>query len=454
MNTIIILLTSALSIFVLNALFNKNSKVNPDLVLKILAVILPVIGIIRYFLSDSFVETVVGFEDPLQTVLRWGYHICYAVIPISVFFDSRLFRNIASYFSLPMSILSAIFFNDTFAYFTAPGAGGYYVNVHFRYFFYSLELVIAIILPVLMQLHHKHIINLKNPKEPLVALGVTALILIQMMPSYIPNSIIESIDLKTGMFEELHLLWLGCLALEIILLHFIFRNRSEKDKNLLLVFLVLAQVMHTTSPMIRGFTFSRLPLQLCNIAAFFYLYMIIKKDKKVFDFCYLANLVGAAIAMILVDFSSNPVTFWNIHYIYEHSFVVMVPVLCITLGIFPRLDKHAIKNMFTYFSAYFIFIFIFGTIVNGLDTTPDFLPVNHFYMFSPKVAIDYLPFVGFTELIHLEFNGFEIYPILVITIFVVFLALNILFYFITLGGYKLIDFIKMKINKNKNELIA
>ena len=446
MNTLIIFLLSAASVLVLKTLFDKNKKINPEIVLKILAVILPVIGIIRYFFSDSFVETVVGFEDPLQSILRWGYHIGYAVLPMSVFFDSRVFKNIASYFSLPMSVLSAIFFEDTFAYFVAEGAGGFYVNTHFRYLFYTLELVIAIVLPILMQINYKHVINIRNPKEICLSVGATALILIQMMPSYIPNSIISEFNIGTGMFEGFHLLWLGCLVVEIILLHFIYRNRSEKDKYILLVFLVLAQVMHTTSPMIRGFTFSRLPLQLCNIAAFFYLYMIIKKDRKVFNFCYLANLVGAVIAMVLVDFTSEPLSFWNIHYIYEHSFVVMVPVLCITLGIFPRLDKSAIKHMVTYFSAYFAFIFVFGTIVNGLDTTPNFFPVNHFYMFNPKVAVDYLPFVGFTGLVHWEFGGFEIYPILVVTIYVVFLALNILFYFITRGIYKLVDLIKAKFN--------
>lgn len=444
MNTLIIILISAISVLVLKTLFDKYNIINPDLVLKILAVALPVIGIIRYFFSDSFVETVVGFDDPLQSFLRWGYHIGYAVLPMSVFFGSRLFRNIASYFSLPVSILCAIFFEDTFAYFMADGAGGFYLNPHFRYFYYSFELVIAIVLPILMQIHYKHVINIKNVKEVLLTVGVTALIMIQMMPSYIPNSLIEKFEIGTGMFGGFHLLWLGCLVVETVLLHFIFRNRSKKDKYMLLVFLVIAQVMHTTSTMIRGFTFSRLPLQLCNIAAFFYLYMIIKKDRKVFDFCYLANLVGAAIAMVLTSFTSNALSFWNIHYIYEHSFVVMVPVLCISLGIFPRLDRTAIKHMLAYFSVYFAFVFVFGTIVNGIDTTPNHFPVNHFYMFNPSVAVDYIPFVGFTGLVHWEFSGFEVYPILVVTIFVLFLALNILFYFLTRGIYKLSDFIGSK----------
>lgn len=444
MYAIITLAISILLIVLLKIAINKNIITKPNFILKIMSVAICVLGIIRYFLSDAFVETVFGMSDPLQSFLRWGYHIGYAIIPMSVFFNSRLIRNIATCFTLPVTMLCIIFIEDTFVYFTAAGAGGFYVDEWFRYVTYILELTLSLVTIVLMQMHTKHCIDIKNFKEVFLTVGMIPLIMLQMMPSYIPQSIISDFSLTAEMFGELHLLWLFSLTAETVLLHYIFRKRSEEDKYMLLVFLVIAQVMHTTSPMLRGFTFSRLPLQLCNIAAFFYLYMIIKKDKKVFDFCYLANLVGAAIAMILTSFSSDTLSFWNIHYIYEHSFVVMVPVLSTTLGLFPRLDKAALKSMMKYFTAYFIFIFLFGTIVNGVNTTPDPFPVNHFYMFNPTVAIEYLPFVGFINAVHWEFGGFEIYPILVVTIFVVFTALNFLFYFITRGSYRLIDSIKEK----------
>ena len=451
MNTFIILLLSLVAVFVIRQAFIKIKDISPDIVLKIFAAMLPVIGIVRYFMSDSFVETVGPMEDPLQTFLRWSYHIGYAVIPMSVFFDNRLFRNIASYFCLPVSILSAFFFNDTFAYFVAEGAGGFYVDQSFRSLFYTLELILAIIIPALMQIHHKHIINVKNVKELPLTIGLIPLIMLQMMPSYMLKTIVEDFDLTTGMFGQLHLLWLGALLVEILILNFIFRKRSEKDKFTLIAFLVLAQVMHTMSSFVRGFTFSRIPLQLCNIAAFFYLYMIIKKDKRMFDFCYLANLVGAVIAMVLVNFTSDSFNFWNLHYIYEHSFVVMVPVLCTTLGIFKRLDKRAIKHMLSIFSVYFAFVFVFGTIINAIDTNPGYA-VNHFYMFNPVVAVQYLPFAGFTGLIHWQFGEFEIYPILVVIIFILFSVINFGFLGLNLLGYKIID--KIKARKNSKTDMA
>ncbi len=443
MCALIILIVTGVMALLFKYAFDK-SILKPDLTLKILSVSLCVLGIFRYFLSDSFVENVNFGEDVLQSILRWTYHIGYAVIPMAVFFSSRLFRNIAIYFSLPVAIICAVFSESTVAYFLAEGAGGFYITPWLRYAFYALELVIAIVTPLLLKIESKHKLDFKKKKEIFTFLGTLPLIMLQMIPSYIPRTIFPALDVTTGMFGELHILWLVALVIEIVSLHYIFRNRTNEDKNLLLVFLVIAQVMHTTSPMIRGFTYSRLPLQLCNIAAFFYLYMIIKKDKKVFDFCFLANLVGAAIAMVLTDFSSEALSFWNIHYIYEHSFVVIVPALCTTLGIFPRLDKSSVKNMIKYFSVYFAFIFVFGTIINATDATPDNFLVNHFYMFNPQVAVDYLPFVGFTGAIHWEFGPFEIYPILVLTIFVVFVSLNCIFYLLTRGVYTLLDTVRAK----------
>ena len=448
MYAFVIILIAVLATFLLKQAFDK-SILKSDLTLKTLSVLLCVLGIFRYFLSDSFVETVNLGNNVQQSILRWTYHIGYAVIPMSVFFSSRIFRNVAIYFSMPVALICAVFSEGTVAYFLANGAGGYYIDPWLRYIFYALELIIAIITPALLKVVEKHKIDFKNKKEIFSFLGIIPLIMLQMIPSYIPRTIIPALDLTTGMFGEFHILWLVSLAVEIIILHYIFKNRTKEDKNLLLVFLVIAQVMHTTSPMIRGFTFSRLPLQLCNIAAFFYLYMIIKKDRRVFDFCFLANLVGAAIAMVLTDFTAEALSFWNVHYIYEHSFVVMVPALCTTLGIFPRLDKSSVKNMLKYFTIYFVFIFVFGTIINGTDATPNNYLVNHFYMFNPKVAVDYLPFIGFTGAVHWEFGAFEVYPVLVITIFIVFILLNCIFYLLTRGTYKLIDTIKAKTHRKE-----
>lgn len=454
MYSLITLGLSAAAIILLKIASDKKLIKDINLIIKVLAVAFTVTGIFRFLLSDAFPEVVSGMSDPAQTFLRWGYQIGYAIIPVSVFFNSRLLRNIASCFTLPVTVLAVIFYEDTFKYFVDTRGNGFDISPEARHIFYILELSLALVSTVLMIITNKHIINVKNPREVIMTLILIPLILIQMMPSYIPAAIIKEIEINTGMFGELHLLWLGCLVAFATLLHFIFRNRTKEQKYTFLVFMAVAQVVHTTSPFIRGFTYSRLPLQLCNIAAFFYLIMLITRNRKIFNFCFLANIVGAAIAMVLVNFTPDAQNFWNIHYIYEHSYVVVVPVLCITLGIFPRPDKHAIKDMIKIFSIYFAFVFVFGTIVNGIETTPDYGLVNHFYMFNPVVAVQYLPFAGFTGEIHITFSTFEVYPILVVVIYILFTLLNVIFYFISQGIFKLSDIIHASLKKKETSLLT
>ncbi len=450
MYSLIVFALSCAVVFLLRTAFNKSLFKSPEKVLRIMAVLFCLIGLFRFLLSDTFPETALNFVDPLQVFLRWGYYTAYAIIPISIFFNSRLFRNIASYYTLTMSFLATIFFEDTFEYFVAEGAGGIYLETWVRYIYYILELVLALSLPILMQIQYKHVINIKDKKEILNIIVALPLIHLQMMPAYVPQSIKRDPGISMAMFGELHLGWILLLIAECVLLHFFFRKRSKEDKYLLLVFLVFAQMFNTNSAMLRGMTLSRLPLQLCSIAAFFYFYTILSKNRKMFNFCYLANLVGGFIAIVLAAFDVAPLQFWNIHYMYEHAFVMMIPILAVSLGVFPRIERSAIKDMLKYFSIYFACAFIGGTILNGLDATPNYYPVNCFYMFDLQKALSYISFVEFAGNVHWEFNGFEMYPILVLIIYVVFVLLNILFYFFTQGCYKIGAFTRKIMDKNQN----
>ena len=67
-----------------------------------------------------------------------------------------------------------------------------------------------------------------------------------------------------------------------------------------------------------GFSIPRLPVQLCNLAAYFYMIAIIFKNQKLFNFCYIINILGALIAILAPDLNPGPLGFWNMHYTFEH----------------------------------------------------------------------------------------------------------------------------------------
>jgi len=438
MYTIITLTASASLILALYLSLMKKAPNRLSSILKILAIVYPVIGVLRFLLSDAFVETVFNMQDPYESIIRWAYYIGYAVIPTAVYFENRLLRNISGVFSLPVALIYTLTFEHSMKYFLAEGGGGVMIPPVLRGIYHCLELTLAIAVPVLMHLCTGHRIKLDTLREPLLTLATIPLIMLLMMPVYIPQSTIGFSNIPSGSFSVLHFGWIAFLILEITLIYLFFRNRSPEEKYVLIVFITVAQFFNTNSIFLRGFTLSRMPLQLCSIAAFFYLVAIVFKKKRIFDFCYLANIVGGVVAIILADFSEDALAFWNLHYIHEHTFVMLVPILALSLGLAPRITKKSLKNALIIFSIYFISSFVLGSIINAVSPEEGY-PVNFFYMFDYERALDYVPFVGFVGAIHIVIGAFEMYPILVGVIYIIFSLLIVGFYYLTRGIYRIKD---------------
>lgn len=440
MYPIIAILVSFVCVGALLYLFKKRPTIT-DFVLKSMAVAFCIVGLCRFLLADGFVETVFDFANPLQSLLRWGYYISYATVPMAIFTESRLMRNIATYFTTSMALLSMVFMDTAMAHFASSEAAGIHLPEWLRFLYYTLELSLAFATPILGAICNHHVIDYKNRKEWLcLTVGLPA-ILLQMMPVYIPQSLVGYTDIPYGSFSPFHLGWIGLLVLECIGLTLVFRNKSEKDKYNLLLFLVIAQLYHTCSIFLRGFTPHRMPIQLCSIAAFFYLFTVITRSRRVFGFCFLANIVGALIAIALAAFDIGALAFWTLHYIYEHTFVMLMPILAAALGVFPRMERKDLYNALKIFAIYFVCCLVAGSIINGISGA---YTVNYFYMFNYNVALEYIPFATFTGALKIPFINITLYPILIVVILVVFNLLIIGFYAAMQGIYRLKDAIASK----------
>lgn len=416
-------------------------------ILKGLVVLFCTVGFVRLFLSDSFLYVINGgwfgekyleTTDVLQSILRWGYYTNYAVLPVAVFCKCRFVRNVAGYFSLPFSILSTVYFEDFMAYFLSPKGLGYHTPEGFRYVFFAAELVLAIVIPLTLHISERHVFNFKSLAEwRNFFLGLPLLILL-MTPAYIPQSFLGYDYQIPAWYGTYHFAWLGILLAAILMLYYFFRFRDYNTRYALCLFLALVLFFHYNSLYLMGVTLKRLPFQLCNIAAYFYLIAIIFKMKRMFQFCFIANMVGTLFAILLPDFSIGNFGFWNAHFIFEHSLVLMVPALAMGLRVFPRINKKSLGYFFIGYTSYFLFSFVVGTILNGYsDITGE--TVNYFYMFDLKTAYDYFPFLTFTQNYHFTFGRFEVYPLVVLICYLGFAALCLLFCLPIRLFYKLED---------------
>ena len=442
--------TAALALLVIAGLlfvFRKWEGVS-EKILKILTLAFCLIGFFRLFLYDIYCETALNGEYALQTLLRWGYYISYAVLPMAIFTESRLFRNIATYFSSTMAALSIVFMNTTMDYFIRENHKGYLygfivpVPEKWHCVLYATELVLAFSIPVLMAHVRKHKLAIRDGKEWLhIAIGLPA-VLLQFMPMYVPQALIGLTDIDYKPFGAMHLGWIALIVVEIIVLYLWFRRRNATDKYNLLLFLVIAQTFHTTSIFMRGFIMSRIPIQLCSIAAFFYLFTIVFRSRKVFGFCFLANILGAVIAIALAHFDMGDlgigaIQFYNMHYIYEHTFVMLMPILALALGVFPRLNRKDLFHALIVFTFYFLGALIAGLSINSDPDIP--APVNYFYMFNLNEAIKFVPFAGFTGAIEISLGIQKIYPILIVVVYAAFVLLISGVYGMMRGIYRIKD---------------
>lgn len=428
-------------------LFWKKSDKAFGVFLKILTLVFCGVGFFRFMLSDAFIYVINGalFEgqwievtDYPQLIARWGYYLCYAVLPMAVFFKSRLFRNLASYVCLPFAILSAVFFSDYMVYFLDPRGHGLHLATWFRYAYFVFELTLAISIPLLLQIKEKHYFNVKDKWEWVRFLVAIPCVAFVMMPVYAPQAILGYNALIPDPLDPYHIIWLVCLFVFVMGLYYFFRFRSYQDRFMLCVFLTVVLFFHYDSLYLMGFTIKRLPVQLCNVASYFYLIAIPLRLKKMFHFCFLTNIVGALIAIIAPDFATGSYGFWNAHYIFEHTLVLAIPALGMGLRIFPRLEKKSLLYMFVGFTIYFLFVFTIGTILNGhVDKTG--YKVNYFYMFDLNMAFDYFPFLTFTGQYHYEFGRYEVYPLVISIVYLGFQLLCLLFYALVKLLYKMED---------------
>ena len=90
----------------------------------------------------------------------------------------------------------------------------------------------------------------------------------------------------------------------------------------------------------------------------------------------------------------------NVHYILEHTNVILIPILCATLGIFAPLKTRDIKHFVIGFTMYFTFILIVGGIFTGLKESiadqniASYWNCNYLYMFNKTETVGIVGFVG------------------------------------------------------------
>lgn len=412
-----------------------------DKSIKILSIILFSLGILRCFLNDQFIWVINGGTygeiyykqtDIVQSLLRWGHYLCYIVMPCAAFFSKKIYKNVVVYFCFFVGILELFFFKETMIYFTMDSGRAIFIAPWARYIEYMAELVICLLVPLMIRFIQGYKFDYKNKQEWINFFSILPVMLMVTVPVYLPQSLFGFSNIYMNPLSIPNIMWILVVFSIGIVIYFIFRFKDYESRYSVLVFCSLLLFMHYNSIYLMDLVASRLPLQLCNLGAYLILIALLIKKQAFFDFVLLANVPGAAIALVAVDVSEGLLSFWNIHFYIEHTWVFILPILAVALKIFKRPTKRAYLHFFIGFTIYFLVCAISGIILNCFYYDPldlFFNKVNYFYIFDTKV-IGVLTFLQFTTRFPITISGYTFYPIYMIVIYILFIVFCLIFNYV------------------------
>ena len=277
-------------------------------------------------------------------------------------------------------------------------------------------------------------------KKGYACLWAFPLIMALSLPIYVPQYILGYTLVIFKPFSAVHFLWIAATAGEIAALYFIIRNKSRETKTMVMLALSLALFLqfHELFGAV-SISCKRLPLQLCNIGSYLILVSLITGNKKVFNFTLIINVAGALFAYAVPDVDGKGIGYlYNVHFILEHTGVIVVPLLCLLLSLRDKPDKYALRDCIIGFCIYFASVWTLGTLFNAvaLKTGNGFYEANYLFMFDKKAAVNLLPFLGGLFDIKIKLGDFTFYPVIQLIVFAVFVLVCVGVYFALKVAFK------------------
>ncbi|MGM9858440.1 MAG: hypothetical protein ACI311_04225 [Bacilli bacterium] len=403
---------------------------------------------------EKSTEYLATAHDNYENTIRWFNMAPVIVIVLSIFSNNKYINKVAAYFCIPMTLIYIFSYDPIIASLTDPVGRGlssirfmseafkaFMINNIFRSIF--LMILNSLQILILLGMLFKNFEDLKFKKSEilnfiLITLGIISL----SICTYTPQYYFGNTNIIFKRFSLSHLFVILFMIGEIIALYFIFRNKSDEAKHVLLLALSISLLFQFSEfyTAIGELKMQRLPLQLCNISAYLSLYTIVKRNDKLFHFAIIVNVVGAVLALLILDVNNVGIcNYWNAHYILEHTKVVIIPILCLLLKEFKPLEVKDFKHFIIGFSIYYGFVFLVGTTLNAIAraTENSYFSVNYLFMFDQKAASGLLPFVGNLFNTKIVMGPVEIYPIIQVLVFVVFVVICFVAFFIIYGCGKI-----------------
>lgn len=239
-------------------------------------------------------------------------------------------------------------------------------------------------------------------------------------------------------FSPAHIAMLA-LTVALLIAGFALLRKCSKEFNyFILTSAAVACFMHFWYYYSFPLGFTNLPLHLCHAAVTLMCISFIFKNRAIFAFNYLVNVTGAIFALILPDSDAQLTSELGVHYFNGHILLVVIPILAVALGVFPRSKIKDVGYCIAVFTGYFLVAGILNAWLVNYDPS-----VNYFFMNGDNL-VKYVAFAArwknnFIWTFNIGELTFKIYYVYWIAMYVGFIILIFLLWWIYEGMYKVAD---------------
>lgn len=459
--------------------FALNKKFNKGVVFKVISLSLALVFALRYIWADDAIRDVYAltsnifnskFTNLMATVMVWLTYSCNFLLILYAFFKVKLINKFVYFICLPVSLINLFILP---IHIKAIMGANALASISIRAILLAVEIgislgysiAIAINTNAIKSIFGKNKNKVGDNQEPIYGKNIFlniwtfvkkhwivvfcfAVVIFSTFPAYgmqaFWGSHYELLDCLNFEMPHRIILYIGIVLPFVI--HFSLRNESYDERKFYLLFISLATL---TSYMLNykyldWLDPTDLPLHLCNTAMFIMPLVLIFNMKKFFYFTYFINIAGAAIAMILpnysVDlnmFSPGLVMFYINHYI-----AFFMPILFVSLGMFERPKfKHFLYSMYG-FAGYFILVLFLNALFTGLydigkvSSTTDYFFLNDDFIVTKlgaKFTMNYELVLRFGKL------ALTFYPLYQAIFFVAYIGIALVMWFIFAQAYEIAD---------------
>lgn len=423
-------------------------------ILKSLAVIFFLLFFFRIWEVDVF--DAIKIDNPFFTktmtvfmvILRALSLSAVLIVTINPFFKVKTLKNLTAFFGILIYIPNLIFLKQNLIAFQ----GVLFSYTNYRAILFSFELALLGMFAIYYLYEKFATKDFKNFKEQAKYM---AIVLPLVILSAIHLSTFSVLNLNPGEADELtltHRLMLYIPILAILGIYAGFKNKDyQVQKSAIMIMSLAGVVQFCYTYHWRTFYWTNLPFHLCNTGVFLMFFAFTFKNKSVFYFTYLVNVLGAMVALLMPNTSGHLFQMENLKFWYYHIYDVILPVLAVMFGHFKRPNLKHMRGAIAIFTGYFILMIITNAYVNTFDR------VDYFFLYGDEVSSR----IKFLETIRINYQwipvingvGYKVYWLYDILIYVGYIFLMFMIWLVYTAIYKTEDHYKELFNLRKQDVL-